>query len=59
MVGAVIGGGLFLGCWAASREVAAGHIGRGAIYGAVVQLLVIPAAGTLMYLAFYGMCQRP
>ena len=58
-VGAVVGGGFVIGCLAGSREIAAGHVGRGAIYGAVIQLLVIPAASMLVFTLFFGMCQRP
>jgi hypothetical protein len=58
-VGAVIGGGFFIACRIASDHVAAGRIGRGAIYGAVTQLLVIPAASMLFFTAFFGLCQRP
>lgn len=58
-VGAVLGGGFVVACRLAGGEIAAGRIGRGAIYGAVVQLVVIPAALTLYSLFFFGMCQRP
>lgn len=58
-VGGVIGGGFFLACRLASAEVSAGHIGRGATYGAVIQLLIIPVASMLFFIAFFGLCQRP
>jgi hypothetical protein len=58
-VGAVIGGGFLLACSFASVEIAGGRVGRGLIYGAVTQLLVIPAASLLATLLFVGLCQRP
>ena len=58
-VGAVVGGGFAIACWFASIEIAGGRVGRGSIYGAVTQLLVIPAASMLATVSFFGLCQRP
>lgn len=58
-VGGVIGGGFALACWFASVEIAGGRIGRGAIFGAVVQMLVIPAASMLFLVGSFALCQRP
>lgn len=59
MVGALVGGAFFIACRVTSGEVAAGHVGRGAIYGAVIQLVVVPVAAIVFSTAFFGMCQRP
>jgi hypothetical protein len=59
LVGALIAAGFALACWFGSLEIAAGRIGRGVIYGAVAQLLVIPLATILATTLFFGLCQRP
>jgi hypothetical protein len=59
MIGAIVGAGFFLACRLASGEVAAGHIGRGAVYGAVIQLVTLPTALILSSYVFFGLCQRP
>jgi len=59
LVGLVVGGGFALACRIASGEILAQRVGRGVIYGAVIQLLIIPLAFGLATYAFFGLCQRP
>lgn len=58
-IGGLIAGFFGLACWFATLEISAGRVGRGVIYGAVMQLLVVPTAGGMLTFLFFGLCQRP
>ena len=58
VVGGIVGGLFATACAGASWAIAASHPWRAALISGVLQVGVIPVAGTAFFLLFFGLCNR-